>query len=168
MDQSLQNVFDFHTAFGIPTPAEPGFPEMSLADRALVASYALEMADLARRLKAAAQVANLNRRGGLGTMLIRLQLIQEEGGELAEAIAKDDLVEACDALADLDYVVNGGWLVLGMAAIKAAACQAVHDSNMSKLDENGKPILSEAGRVIKGPNYQPPTEALRRLLENGL
>ena len=32
----------------------------------------------------------------------------------------------------------------------------VHQSNMSKLDEYGKPIYREDGKVLKGPNYKPP------------
>lgn len=32
----------------------------------------------------------------------------------------------------------------------------VHGSNMSKLDDNGKPIRREDGKVLKGPNYKPP------------
>ena len=36
------------------------------------------------------------------------------------------------------------------------AMHRVHESNMSKLDAYGKPILREDGKVLKGPNYQPP------------
>ena len=32
----------------------------------------------------------------------------------------------------------------------------VHESNLSKLDSEGKPVLREDGKVLKGPNYQPP------------
>ena len=32
----------------------------------------------------------------------------------------------------------------------------VQNSNMSKLDENGKPIYNESGKVMKGPNYFKP------------
>ena len=32
----------------------------------------------------------------------------------------------------------------------------VHDSNMSKLDSNGNPVLREDGKVMKGPNYKKP------------
>lgn len=45
--------------------------------------------------------------------------------------------------------------------LQAALFKAVHESNMSKLGENGKPIYREDGKVLKGPNYQPPNvEAL--------
>tara|TARA_X000001382_G_scaffold109049_1_gene85150 strand:+ start:410 stop:850 length:441 start_codon:yes stop_codon:yes gene_type:complete len=36
------------------------------------------------------------------------------------------------------------------------AMQRVYDSNMSKLDEQGKPIYRADGKVLKGPNYMPP------------
>lgn len=36
------------------------------------------------------------------------------------------------------------------------ALRRVYESNMSKLDEHGKPIYREDGKVLKGPNYQPP------------
>jgi len=36
------------------------------------------------------------------------------------------------------------------------ALYRVHESNMSKLDEEGKPIYREDGKVLKGPNYKPP------------
>lgn len=32
----------------------------------------------------------------------------------------------------------------------------VHRSNLSKLDNEGKPLYNEFGKVIKGPNYTPP------------
>ena len=31
--------------------------------------------------------------------------------------------------------------------------EEVQNSNMSKLDDNGKPIYNEHGKVMKGPNY---------------
>ena len=36
------------------------------------------------------------------------------------------------------------------------AMHRVHESNMSKLDEDGNPIYREDGKVLKGPNYKPP------------
>lgn len=32
----------------------------------------------------------------------------------------------------------------------------VHASNLSKLDDAGRPIRREDGKVLKGPNYKPP------------
>lgn len=36
------------------------------------------------------------------------------------------------------------------------ALRRVFESNMSKLDEQGNVIYREDGKVLKGPNYQPP------------
>ena len=36
------------------------------------------------------------------------------------------------------------------------AMSRVFESNMSKLDEQGKPIFRVDGKVLKGPNYAPP------------
>jgi len=36
------------------------------------------------------------------------------------------------------------------------AFKRVHESNMSKLGEDGKPIYREDGKVLKGPNYKEP------------
>ena len=36
------------------------------------------------------------------------------------------------------------------------ALSRVHQSNLSKLDDEGKPVLRADGKVMKGPNYQPP------------
>ena len=64
--------------------------------------------------------------------------------------------ECLKELADLVYVcyqyaMNMGWNL-------DEALHRVHESNMSKLDEDGKPIYREKdGKVLKGPNYKPPT-----------
>lgn len=38
----------------------------------------------------------------------------------------------------------------------AEAYRRVHASNMSKLGDDGKPLRREDGKILKGPNYQPP------------
>ena len=63
-------------------------------------------------------------------------------------------VECLKELADLVYVCyqyaeNMRWDL-------DEALNLVHLSNMSKLDEDGKPIYREDGKVLKGPNYKPP------------
>jgi predicted HAD superfamily Cof-like phosphohydrolase len=87
----------------------------------------------------------------LKTRLLRIALIEEELEELINAEAQGDLVEVADALCDLDYVINGMALQYG---INLDVCFAeVHASNMSKLGADGKPILREDGKVLKGPGY---------------
>lgn len=58
--------------------------------------------------------------------------------------------------ADLLYVVLGTFVSLGLGNQLIEAFKRVHESNMSKLDENGLPIYREDGKVLKGPNYKPP------------
>lgn len=173
------------------------------------------------------------------TAMLRVQLVMEEIGELAHALAACDKVEAVDALTDIDYVTYGcmgafgvhgleshapspasvlprawgtldmsgqlvvfheiaklaniatmgmsmafvegnehqsrnglqslafalplllqatanAWSALGLMPYREAAFLEVQRANMSKLGEDGKPILNEAGRVVKGPNYVAP------------
>lgn len=65
-----------------------------------------------------------------------------------------DIVETADALADLDYVVQGSNLTFGIPA--GLVMYEVHASNMSKLDDEGKPIWDENGKIVKGPNFKEP------------
>ena len=64
-------------------------------------------------------------------------------------------LECLKELADLVYVCyqyaeNMNWFL-------DEALNRVHESNLSKLDEDGKPIRREKdGKVLKGPNYKPP------------
>ena len=85
---------------------------------------------------------------------LRVGLIKEELDELIEAMKKKDLVEVADALTDILYVTYGAGHAFG---INLDECfQEVQNSNMSKLDSNGKPIYNDKGKVMKGPNYFKP------------
>ena len=85
---------------------------------------------------------------------LRIDLIKEELDELQEAIKNNDLLEVADALTDILYVTYGAGHAFG---INLDQCfEEVQNSNMSKLDENGKPIYNDAGKVMKGPNYFKP------------
>ena len=85
---------------------------------------------------------------------LRVSLIKEELGELIEAMNKKDLVEVADALTDILYVTYGAGHAFG---INLDDCfEEVQCSNMSKLDNNGKPIYNDKGKVMKGPNYFKP------------
>ena len=88
------------------------------------------------------------------TQDLRLDLIAEELEELDLAVKNNDIVEVADALTDLLYVVYGAGHAFGIDLDECFS--EVHESNMSKLDKNGKPIYREDGKVLKGPNYAPP------------
>ena len=85
---------------------------------------------------------------------LRLDLIKEELSELTEAIKNKDLLEVADALTDILYVTYGAGHAFGINLDKCF--DEVQNSNMSKLDENGKPIYNDFGKVMKGPNYFKP------------
>lgn len=93
---------------------------------------------------------------------MQLDLIEEEACELFDAA--EDLMDSPD---DMDKRVNLvkelSDLVFVCYQLAAAfnidldeAMFRVFDSNMSKLDENGKAIFREDGKVLKGPNYRKP------------
>ena len=85
---------------------------------------------------------------------LRIKLIEEELEELKEAIKEKDLLEVADALTDILYVTYGAGHAFG---INLDECfDEVQKSNMSKLDNNGKPIYNELGKVMKGPAYFKP------------
>ena len=95
------------------------------------------------------------------TIKLRIDLIKEELNELEEAINNNNLVEVADALTDILYVTYGAGHSFG---INLDACfDEVQNSNMSKLDKNGKPIYNENGKVLKGPNYFEPD--LKKFIE---
>lgn len=92
----------------------------------------------------------------LGIGLLRTRLLHEELMELESAIFGGTRVEALDALLDLQYVLDGAFLALGFWRVKDRAFAEVHRSNMSKLGADGKPVVREDGKILKGPNYSPP------------
>lgn len=165
---------------------------------------------------------------------LRVKLLREELGELEAALIEGDVVETLDALGDLQYVLDGAylalgmeqfwsppqlkgggqprissvednqlavarlkvrlahleaclarqsethvaaslhslnleielaWWQLGMLAFREAAIVEIHRSNMTKLGDDGKPVVRADGKVIKGPRFEPPR--LREVLEGG-
>ena len=85
---------------------------------------------------------------------LRIDLIKEELNELQDAMKNNDLLEVADALTDILYVTYGAGHAFGIDLDKCF--EEVQNSNMSKLDENGKPIYNDSGKVMKGPNYFKP------------
>ncbi len=85
---------------------------------------------------------------------LRIDLIKEEIEELTEAMRNKDLLEVADALTDILYVTYGAGHAFGIDLDRCF--DEVQNSNMSKLDINGKPIYNESGKVMKGPNYFKP------------
>ncbi len=63
---------------------------------------------------------------------LRYVLLAEELEEFQEALENDNLIEAADALADLQYVLSGAILELGLGDKFSQLFNEVHRSNMSK------------------------------------
>lgn len=76
---------------------------------------------------------------------LRIALIQEELDELKEALENEDIVEAADALADLQYVLSGAILELGLGEKFKTLFDEVQRSNMSKTCKT----LEEAHKTQK-------------------
>lgn len=145
-------VKEFHETFGHPVCTEPKLPHV-------------------KRVK------------------LRLDLILEEIGELIDSIAgsqeehrylmasvhridqarkliqdapayefkKADILHVAKELSDVNYVVQGAGLELGFDLDLTTS--EVHESNMSKCGEDGRPIYNEKGKVLKGPFYRLPDMA---------
>jgi len=95
------------------------------------------------------------------TMQLRYDLIKEELQELKDAMESKNLVEIADALSDILYVTYGAGCAYGIDLDKCF--KEVQRANMSKLNEDGKPLYNEKGKVMKGPNYSPPN--LKKFVE---
>ena len=96
---------------------------------------------------------------------MRQDILEEEVAELRAAIAAGDMVEVLDALCDIQYVLDGTFLEFGLHGVKQAGMEEVHASNMSKLGADGRPVLREDGKVLKGPDFRRPD--LGRVLKDG-
>lgn len=93
---------------------------------------------------------------------LRHKLMAEENDEYLEASLKDGLyteerlTEIADALGDQLYILCGTILKHGMQHIIEDVFAEIHRSNMSKLGPDGKPLLREDGKILKGEGYFKP------------
>lgn len=153
LSPTISLVHDFHKKFLHPVRDIPQVPPFK--ERKLRAKLILE--ELQEFIVAAGLVAPHS------PMAKYFQYINEEISMGDETVCPPaDIYEAADALGDLDVVVNGGMLEWGFPALDIAS--EIFMSNMSKLGEDGKPIIREDGKILKGPNYHTPdiVSALRR------
>ena len=87
--------------------------------------------------------------------VLRYKLMMEELSEYRLACVNGDIVEVCDAIVDLLYVLTGMIVAHGLEDVVQDMFDEVHRSNMSKL-ENGKPVYRHDGKVMKGSEYFKP------------
>jgi predicted HAD superfamily Cof-like phosphohydrolase len=89
------------------------------------------------------------------TMLLRTRLIEEEVGELLEALATKDLVEIADGAADSIYVILGTLESYGITL--QPIWDIVHKSNMSKIPGNKDAF----GKTVKPTGWTSPREFIK-------
>jgi len=108
------------------------------------------------------------------TQELRVNLLMEEIQEYRDANASGNIVEVLDAIGDCLYIIIGTAVQHGMHNIIEEAFRAIHASNMSKLDSDGKPIINgnqtydprrPMGKVLKSENFFPPTNMLDKLID---
>jgi predicted HAD superfamily Cof-like phosphohydrolase len=93
---------------------------------------------------------------GNKTITLRHRLMQEENDEYLEAAMNGDLTLIADALGDKLYILCGTILAHGLQHKIVEVFNEIHRSNMSKLDNNGKPVYREDGKILKSSNYFKP------------
>lgn len=143
---TIQFVKEFHNAFGHPIEARPTVPS--------------EKTRLLRFRLIFEELMEFGRAIGIQGLTDGTQA--EFEAHLKESLdefrinrdAAVSLADAADALADLDYVVQGSNLVFGFPAELIVA--DVHAANMSKLGPDGRPMQDANGKIIKGPNTRKP------------
>lgn len=144
MKTSIEQVEEFHNAFSHPINDIPNVRNKEL--NALRVKLLLEEV-----LELASALDVPNEAVDFFEAWIDSQPCEDDG----TLLGKLDAVEVLDALSDIQYVLDGAYLALGYHNMKDDAFAAVHESNMSKLGEDGKPVYREDGKVLKGPNYRP-------------
>ena len=87
---------------------------------------------------------------------LRYRLMQEENDEYLEAAKNKDLDEIADALGDKLYILCGTILAHGLQDKIVDVFNEIQRSNMSKLSQDGKPVIREDGKILKGPGYFKP------------
>ncbi len=105
---------------------------------------------------------------------LQFKLAQEENIEYLEECNNKDLVEIADALGDQLYILLGTIIKHGLQDKIEPIFNEIHRSNMSKLDDDGKPVINgkngvhdptkPIGKVLKSKNYFKPD--IKSILED--
>lgn len=145
----FEHVKEFHQSFGHPVREQPEVPDTKTIKLrlALILEEFIELSEACCKTDSTKSQVYLNH-------LIAADIALKT---LDESDLSVDLVEVADALTDINYVTYGAGHCFGLDL--DACMQEVHQSNMSKLGEDGRPIYSEQGKIMKGPNYVKPDVA---------
>jgi predicted HAD superfamily Cof-like phosphohydrolase len=140
-------LLEFHTAFNLRVRLSPFIPVMDHEARMVLESAAEDLAIMAQALHNAAATDNSG-------VLLRFQLMVEELGEVASAVFHGDVGQVLHEMVDVRYVTDGTLVEWGLKDVFPMAFARVHMANMAKLGPDGKPILNEAGRVVKPEGWR--------------
>lgn len=130
----MKHVREFHLAFGCPNPSKPTVP----SDERLRLRLKLILEEVCELLEASGATSQVS--DGEGIMECAAYV----------GMRRFDMVKVSDALADIDYVVEGMRLELGIDGEPIAA--EVHRSNMAKVGATQR----EDGKILKPPGWTPP------------
>lgn len=146
-------VHEFHTAFNYEIPDKPCVLGIDTPRaKEILVEAAFNMRDTVSFCKG--YLASLPNQNAVPQCIQRVALICEELSELFVAMAQENMVECLDACEDLEYVVAGTIVSLGLAPAHHTAFRRVHASNMSKL-RDGEVVKDDHGKVVKGDWYTP-------------
>lgn len=141
-DAGLLMVAEFADIFKLPRISE--IPEDDLQG----------LANIAKALQAIS-LSVLRQNATKGSVsLVRVQLMVEELAEVVEAMAINNKANILHELADLRYTIDGTVDCLELSGVFMPALSMIHEANMSKLDEEGKPIFNASGRVVKSKLFK--------------
>lgn len=85
----------------------------------------------------------------------RIMLLSEEVKEVIEALRNEPIENIAKELCDVLYATYGTIVAFGLTEKMEEAFLEVHRSNMSKLDDQGHPLIREDGKIIKSDKYRP-------------
>jgi predicted HAD superfamily Cof-like phosphohydrolase len=146
MNKIQAQVREFHEKFGVKINENPTMPE--LKERILRANLILEEAlEFVEAMGLKLEIVDgLDYTSFPVDQFCKIKLTDKGGS---------DLISAADAIADLNYVVAGAAVTMGLDTEKLG--DEVHRSNMSKVWPDGTVHHRESdGKVLKPPTYSPP------------
>lgn len=178
---TLDKVREFHTLYEQPirTNRSLRVPEKDLRLKLIVeevneldtaiknrdfVEIADALGDIEYVIQGAVLTFGLNLSNSAYTIEDASKTLSEEVAYLADALDREDISATERSLSILSDTVYLMAASVGIDLDKVI--DIIHRSNLTKLGDDGKPIYNEFRKVIKGPNYVPPTEGIRRYLDS--
>lgn len=146
-----QDVESFHKAFGHPIGDKP--IDLEYLPKLVQAYLRKAQEDLKYVSKVLSKVTFEEEDAVKKLRVLRITLLLEEFAEYLEAEENNDIIGIAGELADVHYVAAGASIAYGING--QGVFSEIQRANMDKLDENGKPIYREDGKVLKPEGWKP-------------